>query len=107
MHKTGAKYAGYKAYSGKILASILNGQNNVLFINQLSEIDKGVPHASECGVDTYIGNFGYFFEAHAGIMPQQYNLFLVFGQIINQRADVIMNLVSDDDFFGGYIREFP
>lgn len=71
-----------------------------MLLDQLAQVDQGVAHPAQSGVDADPGIFGDLLEAHILVHPHlQYEL-LVFGQLPDQFADIGFDLVLDQLLLG-------
>ena len=74
---------------------LIVGQNNLVFLDNLPQVDQGVAHAAQGGVDANSGTFAYLLEAHVFVNSHDQNFTLVVGEFVNQQSQVAVDLVFD------------
>lgn len=72
---------------------------DVVFLGQAAEVDDGVAHAAEGGVDAYAGFSGYVFEVAFAVVAQDDHATLLGGEHFDQFADVLVGLLAYDFLF--------
>ena len=70
-------------------------QSNAVIDRHLADVDEGITHTTQCGIDGYAGDIGYLLETEILIVAHEYNLTLIVGQGIDQTAYVTQCLLID------------
>jgi hypothetical protein len=70
-------------------------QRDLIFANHAANIDEGVAHTTEGGIDADAGEFGDFFERKVDIMAQNDDLALLGGERVDELADFAVRLVAN------------
>lgn len=55
-----------------------------------AEVDNGIPHISETGIEVDAGEFSNFFERHFAIKPQDKKFLLNFGKFADGKPKYFM-----------------
>ena len=70
-------------------------QCNAVIDRHLADVDEGITHTTQCGIDGYAGDIGYLLETEILIVAHENNLTLIVGQSIDQTAHVTQCLLVD------------
>lgn len=73
-----------------------HGQLNIVLLGHAAEIENGVAHASEGGIDAHAGDVGNLLERQVLIEAHVDNLALGSGQTVHHAAHVVKDLLVDD-----------
>ena len=79
--------------------SCLHFQHHVAVAGQTAQVDDGVAHAAEGGVDAHSRFFGYVLELVFAVVAQYHHASLFVGEFLNEFAYVLTSLVFDYHFF--------
>ena len=83
----------------KLKTAFLSRKNDSSFVHHFPKVNQRIAHSSQRRIDADVGYFGDFFETHIAIHTHVKHFPLVIGEVIDQRAHVVMDLLSDDLFF--------
>lgn len=81
-------------------------QHDIMFVHHFSDIDEGVPHPTEGGVDAHAGQAGDFLECHVGIMAEDDDFALLGGQSVDELADAVVRFAANHQCVGGCVGAF-
>ena len=76
-----ALYWGLFAVQPQYWTGWLSDQADLVALNHLAQIDEGIAHTSQCGIDAYSFLFCNLAEREVFIKTKEYNLLLVFWQV--------------------------
>jgi hypothetical protein len=84
----------------------LCSDHQLFFFNEFADIDEGVAHATEGGIDAHVGEACDFLEGHICIMAKDHYFSLLSRQHIDEDADAIIGLILDHAHLAVWIVAF-
>lgn len=69
------------------------------------EIEDGIAHSAEGGVDAHSGCLGDFLEGEVLVIAHFEHLLLQFGKLFDEKLHVVADLIGDKDVFNRILAE--
>lgn len=86
--------------------SILKFDVHVVLLGEAAQVDDGVAHTAEGGVDGDACACGYVFEVALAVVPEDDDAALLGGKHLDELADVAAGLLAHDALLGVVVVEF-
>lgn len=78
----------------------------MFLVDQFAQVDQRIPHPSQRSVDADSGLLGDLFETEIEIVPEDDYFALFDGQVVDQVADILLDLVVDHLLFDVRVGQF-